>query len=693
MNSSLKKRTVWLGYVSYPVTAAAYFERVLRRMFHCVTLGPVLPPYLIQEWKLEQMRLPVLPHDIPTSFTPDMGKIVASVTEENRPDLFLFVESVGGFMPENMAALPCPTACYLIDSHVSLSVHVELAKQFDYVFIAQLAYLDEIKKVNSHSYWLPLGCDPEIHFGYPVEKVYEVGFAGGFITGARRHTLLQLLADNFTLGYDRVFWDEMALLFSRSKIIFNNAYKDDLNMRYFEALSVGSMMLADMAHGSGMDALFIPTEDYALYTDDTLVDVARYYLKHDDLRRQIAENGRKTVHAAHTYAHRVQDLCAVIFANKKNTCSPEELRHLSRNNGDAVVAGSLPHTCNEPTSYPTVVSLYRLPACIRRVVIYPQERYPIFQLFNEWAFEFASVLSADIQCADERLHMPNPDYSANEFDLVFITVVSQLEPYRRNHQLVVIINDVWPYEFDVFIELTKQKPLVYVTNYEVYSQLQQRGQRNVRFMPFSVASKYIGDQIPEKNIDIIQYGRTNSVLDQFMSTLLSRNPALHYVTTVVDQSKKEVYFVSNKYGVMGRSDQRHEFMHVLSRCKISLVSSPGYDMEHDLLRDTGGCYTAAIRYFESASQYCHMLSRHPGNDDFVCTGLNEICDFVASYQDFEDRVMTYLSEPFPDEKRHAYRAFLNKNVTARRAEQVRYDLYHRDGVRAAIINSFAESVT
>lgn len=691
MNSSYNNLTVWLGYVSYPVTAAAYFERALRRMLHCVTLGPILPTHLITDWKLEQMKLPILPHDISTSFTPDMGKIMATVGEENRPDLFLFIESVGGFSPKNMPALKCPTACYLIDNHVSLTAQLEWAKQFDYVFIAQRAYLDEFKKINTHSYWLPLGCDPEIHFKYPAEKLYDICFAGGFINGARRHNLLKLLEENFNFGYDRIFWDEMALFFSQSKIVFNNAYKDDLNMRYFEALSIGSLMLADMAHGSGLEELFIPTEEYALYTDDTLVDVVRYYLKHDDLRKQIAGNGRKTVHTAHTYAHRVFDLLSVIFSDKKNTYTPLELRSLSQNRElSENNTNMLKHSAQASTL--SVYSPYRLPARIRRVIYYPHETYPVFQLFNEWAFEFANTLSADCQSADARLHTANPVTFDNEYDFVFVSVLSQLEPYRANHKLVAMVNDVWPYEYETFIELTKLLPLVYVTNMKVCFELQQRGQQNVRFMPFSIASQYVSDKIPEKNFDIIQYGRCNPVLSDYMSELLSRYPSLHYLTTEVDLQKKGVYFVSNKHGVMGRSDQRHTFMRILSQCKISLVSSPGYDIEHDLVRDTGGCYTAAIRYFESASQYCHMLSRHPCNDDFVCTGLDEICDQVSSYQDFEERVTQYLSEPFSIAKQRAYRSFLNKNITTCRAEQVRYDIYHRDGIRTAPPNSFTESI-
>lgn len=682
MNSSYKNFTVWLAYVSYPVTAAAYFERALRRMLHCVTLGPMLPTHLITDWKLEQMKLPIRPHDISTSFTPDMGKIMATVGEENKPDLFLFIESVGGFLPNNMPALQCPTACYLIDNHVSLTAQLEWAKRFDYVFIAQRAYLDEFKKINSHSYWLPLGCDPEIHFKYPAEKLYDICFAGGFINGARRHNLLKLLEKNFNFGYDRIFWDEMALFFSQSKIVFNNAYKDDLNMRYFEALSIGSMMLADMAHGSGLEELFIPTEEYVLYTDNTIVDVARYYLKHEEERERVANNGRKIAHAAHTYAHRVRDLIEVVCRGKADTFSASELRSLSLNktNDNIQLHGTKQMGTGRSLPSLSTGTVYHLPARIRSVVYYPLEHNPIFQYFNEVALECAAAMNTDVKSADDRLRQPDSDYADNEYSLVFVTLVSELRPFINNNQLIAVVNDVWPHEFSEFIELTKLLPLVYVTNLEVYRSLQKLGANNVRFMPFCITSNYQRNDIPLKDIDVVQYGRCNPILQGYMERLLLRYPDIHYLTTEANHQKLEIRFKSNKYGDMGRSDRRTEFMGVLARCKISLVSAPGYDDECT----TGGCHTVAIRYFESAAQYCHMISRHPDNEDFTSLGLNSLCDRVSSYDAFERLVLGYLNNPFAQDKVQCFRRFIEKNTARQRAFQLLSDLDCLNGMRPSL---------
>ncbi|MDA8430841.1 MAG: glycosyltransferase [Geobacteraceae bacterium] len=320
---------VWLAYVAYPVTTAAYFERALRQRYRTTTIGPPLPGDLIEKWQLQNMRLPLKEQDVSTGGTPDMEQILAAIAPADYPDLYLWVESVGGHYPLNLDALSCPKVCYLIDSHLNLPLHLEWAKQFDMVFIAQREYLNEFRKLGIKAYWLPLGCDPEVHCRFDLPKVYPVGFVGGVAAGSRRETLLKHLTSQIPVHYERCFWDDMARLFSQSQIVFNEAIRNDLNMRVFEAMSTGTLLLSDMARNSGQEELFRDGEDYALYRDSNICDVARFYLDNEELREQIAARGRRLVHNAHTYAHRMDDLLAVALGGKADTFSAEELRERS----------------------------------------------------------------------------------------------------------------------------------------------------------------------------------------------------------------------------------------------------------------------------------------------------------------------------------------------------------------------------
>lgn len=322
-------KTVWLSYVSYPITTAAYIERALRNICNVVTIGPRLPEEYITRWKLENMRLPIVQHDVDTGFDLSMSQIIQENPALHVPDLFLWVESTRGFFPSDIAVLPCPKACYLIDSHISLDRHLELAPHFDYVFIAQRNYLEQFREVNPNSYWLPLACDPDLYWKETLPKRYEIGFVGGVKQSSRREQLLQQLAGVLPVHLERCFWRDMARLFSESKIVFNEAVHHDLNMRFFEVLASGALLLSDMARGSGQDELFVAGEDYALYHDATVQNTARFYLENDRIRERIVARGKQLVHNAHTYRHRVEDLLQVVWGGKLDTYSACELRQQS----------------------------------------------------------------------------------------------------------------------------------------------------------------------------------------------------------------------------------------------------------------------------------------------------------------------------------------------------------------------------
>lgn len=320
---------VWLACIAYPVSTAVFFEKALRQCCRTTTIGPSLSQELTERLQQLNMTLPLKELDITTAVNPDMKQVIADTDPANHPGLYLWVETGGGYYPLNLDALPCPKACYLIDSHLYLDFHLEWAKQFDMVFIAQREYLEEFRRQGMRTHWLPLACDPEVHRRFDEPKIHSVGFVGEINSGSRCEALLKIVASQIQLHYDRCYMEDMARIFSKSKIVFNEALKNDLNMRVFEAMSTGSLLLTDMARNSGQDELFRDGEDYAVYRDNTVGDVARFYLDNDELREQIAARGQLLVHNAHTYAHRVDDLLAVALCGKRDTFSASELRDRS----------------------------------------------------------------------------------------------------------------------------------------------------------------------------------------------------------------------------------------------------------------------------------------------------------------------------------------------------------------------------
>ncbi len=324
---------IWLNFVSYPVTTAVYFERALRKKYDVITVGPKLPEELIESWNLQNMKLPILPQDIHADWKADILDLYNKTEKIKKPDYFIWIESVPTNFPENIKYLPIPTACYFIDSHLHLEEHIEWAKNFNHVFIAQREYLNDFKNAGINSvHWLPLGCDTEIHDKFSDTKKNDIGFVGSFYGNERRSKLLTMLKRKLSVHIERSFWKDMSAIFSSSKIVFNNAIRNDLNMRVFEVMSTGTCLLTDFAKNSGQDELFIDGEDLTVYEDNTIINTAEFYLENDELREAIAKRGQEIIRAAHKYEDRTEEMLNVLSGKNAETSTAQQLRNNSLKN-------------------------------------------------------------------------------------------------------------------------------------------------------------------------------------------------------------------------------------------------------------------------------------------------------------------------------------------------------------------------
>jgi len=300
-------QNVILSYTSHPATPAAFLKRALQKRHHLITVGSGLTPSIINAWDLHNLREGPEPHDIETpDLTVDCHHMMARVPRGFEPDVFLWVETGLGRPPDHLEEMDIPKAAWFIFSHLHGEHHLESAKMFDVVFVAQQAYIPEFKRCGvEHVFWLPLACDPEKHGRVPTTKQYDVGFVGS-LQDNRRTILLKVLEREMKVSRKQVFLKEMAKHFSQSRIVFNSAVRNGLNMRVFEGLCSGTMLLTDDA--TGMDDLFEHGKDLVVYQDDEIVDVARYYLSHESERERIAETGRREVLEKHTYDHRADEM-------------------------------------------------------------------------------------------------------------------------------------------------------------------------------------------------------------------------------------------------------------------------------------------------------------------------------------------------------------------------------------------------
>ncbi|MGP0630324.1 glycosyltransferase family protein [Nitrospina sp. 32_T5] len=295
-----------------PVTTAHYLERALRRQHDVITCGSAFTPEHRRNWNMGALDWPANQPEIRREPNESIQSVIGKIPAGWRPNLYLYVETGLNVIPADLHTLQVPKVCYLIDTHLNKDQHLKIAQHFDMVFLAQREYVDEFKKAGiPYVEWLPLACDPEIHGKQDLEKEHDVGFVGSILPSLpRRKQLLDKLGEHFDVHIDRQFMEKMAAVFSRSRIVFNNAVRNDLNMRVFEVLCSGSLLVTDEAEGSGLIDLFENGKHLVVYQDESVVDTVRHYLANPEEAERIAEAGRQEVLARHTYDHRAQTLVA-----------------------------------------------------------------------------------------------------------------------------------------------------------------------------------------------------------------------------------------------------------------------------------------------------------------------------------------------------------------------------------------------
>ncbi|MBT5028053.1 MAG: glycosyltransferase [Nitrospina sp.] len=308
------RKNILMDFVSYPATTAHYLERAFKLKHNVITCGAQINADIIKLWNLEALNHDITPQDIYRDNATPLQDILKQLPDGWEPDFYMWVETGLSDIPSDLHSHKIPKICYLIDTHIHLDRHIEIAKSFDFIFLAQKIYVQPMKNAGIKNVsWLPLACDPEIHGKIQADKSIDVGFVGTISsTKDRRRELLERLQKQFHLDCQRKFMEEMAEHYSKSRIVFNNAVNNDLNMRVFEALCSGSLLLTDFAPGSGLDELFQDKIHLVNYNDDELEDRVAEYLDNAAERERIATAGRKEVLQKHTYVHRADEIIRIL---------------------------------------------------------------------------------------------------------------------------------------------------------------------------------------------------------------------------------------------------------------------------------------------------------------------------------------------------------------------------------------------
>jgi len=221
----------------------------------------------------------------------------------------------------------------LIIGHYSSPVFHEMENMSAYdMFVTPYSnYIDRLHKAGKICEYIELGFESTLLDSIDTrgDRPIDVAFVGGFTIHHTQGTDLfnSLAAQGISMdlyGYAQeslspqarkffkgeCFGIDMFKLYSKAKIVINrhpNVFDSAGNLRLFEATGMGACLITDDM--KNLDLLFTPGTEATTYrSPQHCAERIRYYLQHDDERKQIALNGQRRTLSEYTYYHRMTKL-------------------------------------------------------------------------------------------------------------------------------------------------------------------------------------------------------------------------------------------------------------------------------------------------------------------------------------------------------------------------------------------------
>ena len=240
----------------------------------------------------------------------DVGKYLSKTNIT--PDLILFVEGGEmGIFPVNYKDLDIPSFWWGIDTHNDYRKHLRICRLFDHSFIAQQSFvaklkIDGIKSVS----WLPLAYPKQKN--QIVKRELDISYVGStdWSKYPERGMLLKTISEtNSNMFMGQAPPEKMFEIYEKSKLVFNYSPMNDLNMRFFEAIGSGAVLVTNPIVDNGVEDLFEKNVDYLEYSSShDLATTLKEILSEEERLRSIASNGLRKVLKNHTYHNRAETI-------------------------------------------------------------------------------------------------------------------------------------------------------------------------------------------------------------------------------------------------------------------------------------------------------------------------------------------------------------------------------------------------
>jgi len=242
-------------------------------------------------------------------------------------------DGLTGFLPYTPVVPFKPLAVWNSDTHInnglagdSYPYRLEKSKKADFVFVAQKSAVEKMKKDGvANPIWLPHAVEPQAYPKFDLlSKKYDLCFVGHVNNQLREDALDRMFREFPNFYYGQALFEEAARKYAESKVCFNIAMTDDVNMRNFEIMATGSLLLTSYLPDFE-DLGLIDGKHLVLYkTLDEAVEKVKYYIEHEDERTAIAQAGYEHTIKNHTIQHRVNVILNEFLKSRQPKEAPSE---------------------------------------------------------------------------------------------------------------------------------------------------------------------------------------------------------------------------------------------------------------------------------------------------------------------------------------------------------------------------------
>jgi len=278
-----------------------------------------------------------------------MNQELFEVVRREKPDLVFFTAYKDQFISDVLDTIKkhTTTLCYLYDDPWRMDYSKFWARHCTFVVTSDINGIQRFGETGYHNViYSPFSCNHLLYTKQDLPKLYDVSFVGGFhpfrnwLLRKIRSAGIQVFVWGGGWNRGHIQIPRMIKIFNQSRINLNlsncvswdlryllsspRAIKNTLTsakaremvkFRQFEINMCGAFQLS--YYSEGLEHYYEIGKEIAVYlTVDDLIEKIHYYLKHDDVREEIAMRGYRRSLVDHTMEKRLRNLLREIGQNK-----------------------------------------------------------------------------------------------------------------------------------------------------------------------------------------------------------------------------------------------------------------------------------------------------------------------------------------------------------------------------------------